>query len=256
MPTDKKSIKAYNNYIRTWAERIRSGQMSAYRFLEKPAMKATLPNVRGMSVLCVGSGTGEEAAHLKSIGAKKVIGIDISPVMVAEARKTYPGIDFQVMDMEKITLPKASFDFAYSSLALHYTKDWTVSLKSINNVMKKGAEFVFSTHHPIKWGAEVKRWKGGNSFLMGYEKFDKNNPIIHGDYLNIRKIDDIWFDEFKVTYYHKPLSSIIRDILDSGFEIVDFIEPKATPDAKRINPNFYRIHQKIPLFMIFKIKKK
>lgn len=256
MPTDKKSVVAYNNYVKKWADRIRSGNMAAYKFLEKPAMYFAIPNIEGKSVLCVGSGTGEECAYLKSRGAKKVVGIDISPVMVEEARRSYPGIRFLVMDMEKITLPRASFGFVYSSLALHYTRDWTIPLKSIGRVMKKGTIFLFSTHHPIKWGAEVKRWKGGNSFLMGYEKFDKKKPRIYGDYLNTRKTSSIWFNEFRVTYYHKPISGIVRDILKSGFEIIDFTEPRATPAAKKAKPDFYQIHSKIPLFMIFKLRKK
>jgi len=46
------------------------------------------------------------------------------------------------------------------------------------------------------------------------------------------------------------------DIIKSGFFISDFIEPKPVKAAIKVRPNFYEIHSKIPLFMIFELKKK
>jgi hypothetical protein len=91
---------------------------------------------------------------------------------------------------------------------------------------------------------------------MGYEKFKSGECKVFGDYLNARKIDDIWFNEFKVSYYHRPLAEIIKDIIKSGFFISDFIEPKPTKGVIKEKPNFYDIHTKIPLFMIFELRKK
>jgi len=71
-----------------------------------------------------------------------------------------------------------------------------------------------------------------------------------------RKIKDLWFDEFEISYYHRPLSSTVRDILKSGFEIIDFIEPKAINSVKNKDKMFWDIRRKIPLFMIFELRKK
>jgi hypothetical protein len=106
------------------------------------------------------------------------------------------------------------------------------------------------------WGAEVNRSNEKNICLMGYEKYEAGECKVFGDYLNARKIDDIWFNEFKVSYYHRPLAEIIKDIINSGFFISDFIEPKPTKGIIKENPNFYDIHTKIPLFMIFELRKK
>jgi len=257
MATDNKTIKSYNDYAKRWAEKIRSGENLAHKYLEKPAMYKKLPDLKGKSILCIGCGTGEECKYLKNLGAAKVVGIDISEGLIEVAKQSYPDIEFMVMDMENIDLPASSFDFAYSSLTLHYVKDWTNTLQSISRVLKLGGILLFSTHHPIKWGAEVKRSEDKDSFFMGYTKYKKTEEYeIFGDYLNTRKINDIWFGEFEVTYYHKPLSSIIGDILKSGFEILDFVEPKAVEEAKEEKFNFWQIHQKIPLFMVFELRKK
>ena len=256
MPTDKRTIKSYNNYADNWARKLRSGNNHAHKFLEKPAMYKKLPDLKGKSVLCVGCGTGEECEHLAKLGTKKVVGIDISRGLIEVAKQSYPGLEFHVMDMEKINFSGNSFDFVYSSLTMHYVKDWIKTLHGIYKVLKKNGAFLFSTHHPVKWGAGVNRSKEKNTFLMGYEKSESGECKVFGDYLNARKIDDIWFNEFRVSYYHRPLAEIIKDIIKSEFFISDFIEPKPTKGVIKEKPNFYDIHTKIPLFMIFELRKK
>lgn len=255
MPTDKSTTKSYNDYATKWAERLRSGNNHAHKYLEKPAMYKKLPNLKGKTVLCVGCGTGEECKHLNSLGAKRVIGIDISRGLIDFAKQSYPDLEFHVMDMEKINFSNNYFDFVYSSLTMHYVKDWTKTLSGIYKVLKSNGTFLFSTHHPIKWGAEVSRSKKKNAFLMGYAKWESGRSEVFGDYLNTRKINDIWFNEFKVSYYHRPLSGILRDIIKSGFFISDFVEPKPIKSVIKVKPNFYKIYSKIPIFMIFELKK-
>ena len=257
MSTDPKTIQSYNKYAKKWTQKMRSGNNTAHEYLEKPAMYAKIPDLKGKTVLCIGCGTGEECQYLKSRGTKRIIGIDISEEMVNLAKQSFLIAEFQVMNMEKLQFPKDSFDFVYSSLTFSYVKKWTKTLKNIFDVLKPNGTLLFSANHPLKWGAELKREKDKNTFVLGYIKYkNKDECEIFGDYLNERKINDIWFEEFPVSYYHKPLSSSMREILDAGFEIVDFIEPKAIIKARKAKMNFWKIHQKIPLFMIFELRKK
>ena len=256
MPTDKKTIKAYDNYALKWAENLRSGNNPAHKFLEKPAMYQKLPDLKGKTVLCVGCGTGEECEHLKSLGAKKVVGIDISPGLIEVAQQSYPDLDFRVMDMEKISFTANTFNFVYSSLTMHYVKSWTKVLSGVKKVLKKNGIFLFSTHHPVKWGAEIHKTKKKGTSLMGYEKHESGECRVFGDYLTARKIDDIWFGEFRVSYYHRPISDMLSDIRKSEFCILDFLEPRPLKAATKEKPNFYDRYIKIPLFIIFELKKK
>lgn len=256
MSTDKETVDSYSNYAKQWAARMRSGENTAHEYLEKPAMYKRLPDLTGKSVLAVGCGTGEECEHLKSLGASKVVGIDVSEGLIEYAKKSYSDIEFHVMDMENIELDQ-TFDFVYSSLVMHYVESWEKTLSSISAVMKDGATLLFSTHHPATWGAERTRAADERTSLLGYKKLKKNQECeIVGDYLNTRKINDVWFGNFDVSYYHRSLEAIIADILKSGFEIIDFAEPKAVPAAKDKDKVFYEIHDKIPLFMIFALRKK
>jgi SAM-dependent methyltransferase len=61
--------------------------------------------VGGSSELCdIGCGPGHVARYLQSLGAN-VFGLDISPVMVQQARRLNPGIRFQLGDMLALDLP-------------------------------------------------------------------------------------------------------------------------------------------------------
>ncbi len=257
MSTDIKTTESYNNYADKWAARMRSGKNIAHDYLEKPAMYGKLPDLTGLDVLCVGCGTGEECAYLLSRGARRVVGVDISAGLIEYAKKSYPDMEFYVMDMEHLELPIESFDYVYSSLVMHYVDSWKDVLSSISNVLKKNGKFLFSTHHPVVWSAERTRTKTEKQSILGYKKFTETNTCeIYGDYLNTRKIEDIWFEDFKVTYAHRSMQEILGDIVSSDFEIKDFLEPKAIESCKEVAPVFWEIHQKLPLFMIFELSKR
>ena len=89
-------LSSYDDRAREWAERIRSDNNFAHTYLEKPAMYRELPNLKGKSVLCIGCGNGEECAHLLKLGAKRVVGIDLSKELIRIAKEGYPAIGFRV----------------------------------------------------------------------------------------------------------------------------------------------------------------
>ena len=257
MSTDNKTIESYSNYAEKWANRMRSGKNIAHEYLEKPAMYDKLPDLTGLDVLCIGCGTGEECEHLKSLGAKRVVGVDISEGLIEYAKKSYPDIEFHVVDMENMNFSPETFDFVYSSLVMHYIDSWQTTLNSIYRILKKDTKFLFSTHHPVVWGALKTRTDTDKASLLGYKKYnDLNKFEIFGDYLNTRKINDVWFGDLEVSYVHRSMQEIMKDILLSDFEITDYLEPKAIDKCKEVDPVSWEIHQKIPLFMIFELHKK
>ncbi len=152
MATDKKTIESYNKYAKNWAKDLRAGKNKSHEFLEKPAMYKKLPNLSNKIVLCIGCGTGEECEYLLSSGAKKVIGVDLSPGLIEYAKKSYPDIEFHVMDMEKLKFKDSSFDYIYSSLTMHYVEDWKKPLKEAHRVLKNGGGSPFLYTSPCTLG--------------------------------------------------------------------------------------------------------
>lgn len=259
MSTDKKTITAYDKYAKSWAERKNKIDSNTiyHIFLEKPAIYSKLPPLKDKSALCVGCGSGEEVEFLGSLGAKKVVGIDISKALIEIAKKTYLNFDFKVMDVEKLNFPDDSFDFVFSSLTMHYLRSWSIALKSIYKIMKKNGIFLFSFTHPFFSATQKSEDDKIKSRIFGYKDYKKDNACeVYGDYLNLRKVEINIGQDIVVTNYHRPLTIIIKEIISSGFEILDIIEPKALSQSKKDFSKFWEIHQKIPEFMIFELKKK
>ena len=59
---------------------------------------------RGATILDAGSGTGRHAGHLHRAG-HIVVGVDLDPVLVAEAERSEPGPTYVVGDLAELTLP-------------------------------------------------------------------------------------------------------------------------------------------------------
>ncbi|MEU6669667.1 class I SAM-dependent methyltransferase [Streptomyces sp. NPDC046727] len=72
----------------------------------------------GSRVLDVGSGTGRPTAQTLTDAGHRVLGIDVSPVMVELAARQVPGAEFRLADIRETPLAEASFDAvcAYFSL--------------------------------------------------------------------------------------------------------------------------------------------
>lgn len=245
----------YDAHAAAWKKRLEEGNNPAHRWLEKPAMEAKLPNLTGKRVLCIGCGSGEETEMLFAAGAMSVHGIDVSERLVELACQSFPRASFEVKAMEDLAgYADGSFDLVYSSLTLHYSCDWRPILSQVARILAIGGTMLFSTHHPVKWGSEVARGDV-DVFRMGYARPKTGMPDVFGNYLGTRLIEDTWFGDMKVQYFHRPLDAIMRDVLTSGLRIVDFVEPAPVAEAEHAAPGFWAIHSRIPLFIIFELRR-
>ena len=248
----------YSSFADEWAQRMRDGKNIIHDYIAKPALYSKIGDVQGKDVLCVGCGSGEECEYIASLGANRVVGIDLSPALIKIAKESFPEIEFYTMDMEELAFVRESFDLVISSLTIHYVGDWSKTLQETKRVLKDSGRVIITTNHPIRFGSEIKRAYIQESFTLGYVRFrEYTKPsLVFGDYLNERRIEDKWFNRsFKVEYYHRPLSAIFKDFKDSGLTLIDFIEPKPEEWVKEVNENFYNIHSKIPFLMLFELQK-
>ena len=120
MSTDKQSLDWYNENSQHYTDHVRNPHNSIYHeYYEKPAMYALVPDLQNKTVISLGCGPGEDSNYLQKQGAKMSIGIDLSNGLLAHAREAYKDCEFHEMDMEKLLFENESFEFAYSSLAIH-----------------------------------------------------------------------------------------------------------------------------------------
>ena len=127
---------------------------------EWPALCAMLPNLRGSGVLDLGCGFGWFCRWARQQGAARVLGIDVSERMLAQARVTTQdaAVSYARADMEDLELPARSFDLAYSSLALHYVENLDRLAGVVHRSLLPGASLVFSVEHPIFTAPSKPGW--------------------------------------------------------------------------------------------------
>jgi SAM-dependent methyltransferase len=178
---------------------------------EWPALKAMLPPMQGLKVVDLGCGYGWFCRWASEQGADSVLGLDVSQKMLEQARKTTSAsnIRYECADLEHLDLPAASFDLAYSSLALHYIKDLPGLFASVHAALKPGSHLVFSIEHPIFMAPRNPGWiidaEGRKSWPVdGYQ--------IEGERVTNWLADG-------VIKQHRTIGTLLNTLIGAGFSI-------------------------------------
>ncbi len=94
----------------------------------------------GERVLDLGCGTGHLTARIAEAGALAV-GIDSSAEMIAEARKLFPNIRFEVADARDFAFDEP-FDAVFSNAVLHWVKPPEEAIACVRRALGPGGRFV------------------------------------------------------------------------------------------------------------------
>ncbi|MFL5763646.1 MAG: glycosyltransferase [Bacteroidia bacterium] len=130
------------------------------------------------AVLEIGCGTGE---LLSGIKAKRKVGIDLSELMVIQAKKQFPSIDFHCMAAEEIRLDE-KFDLIILSNLIGYLDDIQMVLEKIKSVCHENTKIII-THYSFLWEPILRLGE-----LAGYKtKTPRQN------WLSIAEINNILF---------------------------------------------------------------
>jgi SAM-dependent methyltransferase len=155
----RRTRDAYDRLAGVWATTTDDGPFNGH--LERPALRSLVPRpLAGSTVLDAGCGSGAQCEWLLDEGAD-VVGIDLSPLMVEEARQRCGGRGrYFVADLaEPLPLEPGSFDGITCSLALHYLEHWTVPLCSFAHLLGPSGWAVISLEHPL--GPPLAGQRGG-----------------------------------------------------------------------------------------------
>jgi trans-aconitate methyltransferase len=88
----------------------------------------------GERILDVGCGTGRLTAEIAEAGAR-VVGIDTSPAMVAQARENYPGLEFRPRNVCSMEYTE-EFDAVFSNAVLHWVKPPEAAARAMARALK------------------------------------------------------------------------------------------------------------------------
>jgi SAM-dependent methyltransferase len=144
--TDTSSVsRGYNR----WAA-VYDHDLNPLPALEEPVFRAAVGDVRGLSVVDLGCGTGRHAIWLAA-GDALVTAVDFSEGMLAEARAK-PGADrvrFLTHDLHQpLPLPGSAFDLMVSGLVLEHLQDLDGFFREAHRVVRPCGRAIVSAMHP------------------------------------------------------------------------------------------------------------
>ncbi|EPE24714.1 S-adenosyl-L-methionine-dependent methyltransferase [Glarea lozoyensis ATCC 20868] len=213
---------------------------------EWPVLQSLMPDLQGANVLDLGCGSGFSCRYTRSKGAASALGIDVSATMIAHS-KDHPADDaitYEQRDLEdNLELPDEKFDFAFSSLAFHYVANFEQLIPQIFKALKPGANFLFTTIHPIRSAGEV-RW---------IEHLGKQQAWPVTEYLNEGPRTIEWLNH-PVKFRHRTIQTYFEVLLGAGFQLLNFKEWSPKEEELKEFP-FWSLSGGAPMFMVFKFLK-
>jgi SAM-dependent methyltransferase len=219
--------------------------------LLNPALFQLLPEVHGLRVLDAGCGEGYLSRKLAALGAH-VTAVDFSRKLLAIAEeRTDPalGIRYVHDNCERLeALDAGSYDVVVSSMVLQDLADHRAALASFHRVLVENGVLVFSITHPC-FATPTCGWVRDSEGRKLYWKVDQY--FAEGAY------EQPWPPDAEegVLLFHRTLSNYIVTLLQTGFELLDVIEPKPLEEMLAEYPGF-RDDYRMSHFIVFKARKR
>jgi ubiquinone/menaquinone biosynthesis C-methylase UbiE len=179
-------------------------------------------DVKGLDILEVGCGGGQNSIVLAKWGAKSVIGLDQSERQLEYARRLAESVDIDVQfiksDMEAMSiLEGSSLDLIVSMHAMNYASDIQKVFNECSRLLRPGGRLVTCMTHPI--------------WLVFGEAMELNDLSKIVNYFKDER--EVWdwvgYDGESIATFESTgwrLSQIINGLIAAGFSIEGISEPK------------------------------
>ncbi|MBL7059023.1 class I SAM-dependent methyltransferase [Candidatus Pacearchaeota archaeon] len=240
----KHTREIYDKFSEHYHDYVTSKKNTHHRFIEKPAMLKLLKNeIKGKIVLDLGCGTGFFTKKIFSLGAKEIIGSDLSPNLIQIAKKENPEINFYIGDSRKTSFKKSQFHVINSSLMVHYLQNLNSLFKEVSRILKKNGLFVFSMHHPVYDVVHRENISG------------KKIRVFKNYFHNQKYYWDLGPKMKKMIAYHHTFEMIFDALNKNGFIVEKLLEPTAPKKAEKFNKKLYSLSNQRPTFLLIKARK-
>jgi len=172
------------------------------------------------TIVELGCGTAYVGAWLKRRGARRVVGVDITPAQLATAqrlnRKTGLGLELVEANAEVVPLRDMSFDLVISEYGASIWCDPYKWIPEAARLLRIGGELVFLRNSTIS--------------MVCMPDTGKVAEALQRPQRGMNRLD--WTDDDPGVEFHLGAGDLIRLLRTSGFEILDLVELYAPEGAK------------------------
>lgn len=200
---------------------------------------------KGERVIDVACGEGSFAAELYSAGCS-VCGTDVSPELIARAKKKVPSGQFTVAKAEDLSpVKEKDFDKAFVVLALQNIEGAGKALGEIYRLLRPEGKLYVVLNHPCFRIPEFSGW--GWDEKTQYRRVDRYLSESKSDILMRPGADP----SVKTVSFHRPLQYFFKSFDKAGFAVTRLEEwnSKKTSEPGPRARMEDRARKEIPLFM-------
>jgi SAM-dependent methyltransferase len=205
-------------------------------------------DVGGLRCIVLGCGGGQDCIVLAKQGAAQVIGIDLSDEQIAFGRKLAEreGVLVTLLQgsVEELKgIDDESQDLALSLHALGYVERADRALAEAHRVLRSGAPFVMSVHHPF------------------YNCLEREPPF--GVEKAYWEVEEDWSWDFaeaavsgRLRSWTRPVSEWFRLLTEAGFRVERVLEPAPVDEESPWDASYNReLMQLVPTTLILRAVK-
>ncbi|HUK95513.1 MAG TPA: methyltransferase domain-containing protein [Gaiellaceae bacterium] len=178
-----------------------------------------LPEVTGKDVIELGCGTAYFGAWFKRGGARRVVGVDVTPAQLDTARRMDAefglGLELIEANAEDVPLPDESFDFAFSEYGASIWCDPAKWIPEAARLLRDGGELVFM--------------RGTTLRILCVPDEGKTTDRLARPQKGLYKL--VWEDDDPGVEFHPGMGEMLAILRGSGFQLVDYRELFAPEDA-------------------------
>ncbi|NOV02107.1 class I SAM-dependent methyltransferase [Paenibacillus planticolens] len=209
---------------------------------EWPALRALLPELSGKAVLDLGCGYGWHCRYAREMGARTVVGVDLSEKMLERAKELTDdsAIAYRRLAIEDIDFAAGEFDVVISSLAIHYVEHFDELCHKVHHCLAEGGSFILSVEHPIFTSRAEQDW------YYGPQGERLHWPV---DSYQSEGRRQARFLDSDVVKYHRTVATYLNALIDAGFSLQRLSEPQPTQEALDKYPAM-RDETRRPIFLL------
>ena len=260
MKSDDTVKRQWNEAAKSFIEFVRSGKNYYAEYLNGPALKQMVGNVKGKQVLDIGCGEGFLSRHFAKMGAK-VTAIDISEALIEAAKEEEQrnplGIRYIAADAANLNmLEDEIFDVASCHMAIGDIADYEAAIGEVSRVLKRGGRFIIVMVHPCFFsnrtidGRMVSGWEtrlcedGSKDYLYYWieDYFKRHSSTFEWKH-------DRLPSSFVTTGFHRTLSDYVNALTRHGLLVTGFDEPQPLEEGVRLHPPMAK-HYRVPQSLV------
>jgi SAM-dependent methyltransferase len=199
-------IDCYNKTAKNYAEKF-INELSKKHFDRILLTAFASENINKGRLIDLGCGPGQTTKFLLDCGLTDIIGVDLSPQMIAAAKAINPQLDFDTADMLQLKYEDGTFSAAIAFYSIvHFDYEQIKSaFKEIKRILADNGEFLFSFH-------------------IG-------DQVVH--------LDNFLDNPVNIDLYFLETNKIMELLKETGFEIIDAIGRQPYKDAEHPSKRAY-----------------